>query len=64
MILNSDDIKITLCIHMGDLNAHTVLLENLEGKKLFEDTGLNAMTIIKWMRWHLISLAASVAVAG
>jgi hypothetical protein len=49
---------------MEDLNAHTVLLENLEGNKPFEDTGLNVMTIIKWMRWHLISLAASVAVAG
>jgi hypothetical protein len=29
---------------MGDLNAHTVLVENLEGKKLLEDTGLNTMT--------------------
>jgi hypothetical protein len=48
---------------MGDLNAHIVLVENLEGKKLFEDTGLNAMIIIKWTRWHLISLAASVPVA-
>jgi hypothetical protein len=40
------------------------LVENLEGKKLFEDTGLNVMTIIKWMRWHMIPLAASVPVAG
>jgi len=42
----------------------TVLVENLEGKKLFEDTGLNVMIIMKWMIWHLIPLAASVSVAG
>jgi hypothetical protein len=55
--LNSDDIKITLCIHMEHINAHTVLAEHLEGNSSLEDTSLNLTTIIKWMRWHSIPLA-------